>query len=161
MTHCVPQFWTKMSSLMWYLFFVTLITSRTVSANESSTLDMKVSSCNITGVWSNELGSTLRVKAEGSEVRGVYQTAVESKRGAAGLHRTAQIIGVVGNGTQPAVSFSVLWEKGSCSAWLGQCFILRDGEQVLKTFWMLRSVADNLAGDWGSTRLGEDLFFKT
>uniref|UniRef100_A0A673FWF6 Avidin n=1 Tax=Sinocyclocheilus rhinocerous TaxID=307959 RepID=A0A673FWF6_9TELE len=112
MTHCVPQFWTKMSSLMWYSLFVTLITSRTVSANKSSTLDMKVSSCNITGVWSNELGSTLSVKAEGSEVRGVYQTAVESTRGAAGLHRTAQIIGVVGNGTQPAVSFSVLWEKG-------------------------------------------------
>ncbi len=72
----------------------------------------KVSSCNITGVWRNELGSTLRVKAEGSEVKGVYQTAVESTRGAAGSHRTARIIGVVGNGIQPAVSFSVLWEEG-------------------------------------------------
>ncbi len=41
---------------------------------------------------------------------------------------------------------------GSCSAWVGQCFILSDGAQVLKTFWMLRSVAGNLAGDWGSTR---------
>uniref|UniRef100_A0A8C1WCK5 Avidin n=1 Tax=Cyprinus carpio TaxID=7962 RepID=A0A8C1WCK5_CYPCA len=161
MTHCVQQFWTKMSSLMWHLLFVTLITSRMVSANESSTPDMEVSSCNITGFWRNELGSTLRVKAEGSEVRGVYQTAVESTRGAAGLHRTARIIGIVGNGTQPAVSFSVLWEKGSCSAWVGQCFILHDGAQVLKMFWMLRSVADNLTGDWGSTRLGEDLFFKT
>ncbi|KAI2659888.1 Avidin [Labeo rohita] len=131
-----------------------------VSANESSTLHMKVSFCNITGVWRNELGSTIRLKAEGSEVRGVYQTAVESTHGAAGLHRTAHIIGIAGNGTQPTISFSVLWEKGSCSAWVGQCFILRDGAQVLKTFWMLRSVADNLAGDWGSTRLGEDLFFQ-
>uniref|UniRef100_A0A8C2GHH7 Uncharacterized protein n=1 Tax=Cyprinus carpio TaxID=7962 RepID=A0A8C2GHH7_CYPCA len=93
----------------------------------------------------------------------VWGTAliVESTRGAAGLHRTARIIGIVGNGTQPAISFSVLWEKGSCSAWLGQCFILHDGEQMLKMFWMLRSVADNLADDWGSTRLGDDLFFKT
>ncbi|XP_026130425.1 avidin [Carassius auratus] len=161
MNHFVLQFCTKMSSLMWFSIFVTLITSRTLSANEFSTLDMKVTSCNITGVWRNELGSTLHMKAEGSEVRGVYQTAVESTSGAAGLHRTARIIGIVGNGTQPAVSFSVLWEKGSCSAWLGQCFILHDGEQVLKTFWMLRSVADDLAGDWGSTRLGEDVFFKT
>ncbi|ROL54473.1 Avidin [Anabarilius grahami] len=150
-----------MSSLMWYLLFMTLITSRTVLANESSTLDMKVDVCNITGVWRNELGSTLHVKADGSEVRGVYETAVESTRGAAGEHRTARVIGIVGDGTQPTVSFSVLWEKGSCSAWVGQCFILHDGAQVLKTFWMLRSVADNLAGDWGSTRLGEDLFFKT
>ncbi|KAK9968169.1 hypothetical protein ABG768_002506 [Culter alburnus] len=150
-----------MSSLMWYLLFVTLITSRTVLANESSTLDMKVDVCNITGVWRNELGSTLHVKAEGSEVRGVFQTAVESMRGAAGEYRTARVIGIVGDGTQPTVSFSVLWEKGSCSAWVGQCFILHDGAQVMKTFWMLRSVADNLAGDWGSTRLGEDLFFKT
>uniref|UniRef100_A0A671QCW1 Avidin n=1 Tax=Sinocyclocheilus anshuiensis TaxID=1608454 RepID=A0A671QCW1_9TELE len=125
MTHCVPQFWTKMSSLMWHLLFVTLITSGMVSANDSSALNMKASSCNITGFWRNELGSTLRVKAEGSEVRGVYQTTVESKRGTAGLHRTARIIGIVGNGTQPAVSFSVLWEKGK---------------------------TDNLTGDWGSTR---------
>ncbi|XP_043106789.1 LOW QUALITY PROTEIN: avidin [Puntigrus tetrazona] len=149
-----------MNSLMWHSLFVTLIASRTTTANESS-LEMKAGSCDISGVWRNELGSTLRVKAEGSEVRGVYQTAVESARGAAGLHRTARIIGVAGNGTQPAVSFSVLWEKGSCSAWLGQCFILRDGSQVLKTFWMLRSVAESLADNWGSTRLGEDLFFKT
>ncbi|XP_067255492.1 avidin [Chanodichthys erythropterus] len=150
-----------MSSLMWYLLFMTLITFRTVLANESSTLDMKVDACNITGVWRNELGSTLHVKAEESEVRGVFQTAVESTRGAAGEYRTARVIGIVGDGTQPTVSFSVLWEKGSCSAWVGQCFILHDGAQVMKTFWMLRSVADNFAGDWGSTKLGEDLFFKT
>ncbi|KAK7120410.1 hypothetical protein R3I94_020417 [Phoxinus phoxinus] len=160
LTHSVPQLLTKMSSVMWYLLFVTLITSPTVHANESSTQNMKVDACNISGVWRNELGSTLRVKAEGSEVRGVYLTAVESVSGAAGLNRTAQILGVVGDGTQPTVSFSVLWEKGSCSAWVGQCFLLGDAAQVLRTFWILRSVADNLSGDWGSTRLGEDLFFK-
>ncbi|NP_001188371.1 avidin precursor [Danio rerio] len=150
-----------MSSLIWHLVFWTLLTSKAASANESSTPNAKVSSCNVTGVWRNELGSTLRVKAEGSEVRGVYQTAVESTRGAAGHHRSARIIGMVSDGTQPTVSFSVLWEKGSCSAWVGQCFILDDGAQVLKTFWMLRSVADNLASAWGSTRMGEDIFFKT
>jgi len=42
----------------------------------------------------------------------VYQTAVESMSGAAGLDRTAKVIGLVGDGTQPTVSFSVLWEKG-------------------------------------------------
>ncbi|XP_067289697.1 avidin [Pseudorasbora parva] len=161
MTHCGPQLSTKMSSIMWYMLFVTLITSRTVPAIESLAQNMKVDACNITGVWRNELGSTLRVKAEESEVRGVYQTAVESTSGASGSNRTAQIIGVVGEGTQPTVSFSVLWEKGSCTAWVGQCFILSDGAQVLKTFWMLRNVSDNLVGDWGSTRLGEDLFLKT
>ncbi|KAG1970653.1 avidin [Pimephales promelas] len=161
LTHNISQLFTKMSSLMWYLLFVTLITSPTVPANESSTQNMKVDACNITGVWRNELGSTLHVKADGSEIRGVYQTAVESMSGAAGLDRTAKVIGLVGDGTQPTVSFSVLWEKGSCSAWVGQCFILGDGAQVLKTLWMLRSLADSLAGDWGSTRLGEDLFFKT
>ncbi|XP_051540904.1 avidin [Myxocyprinus asiaticus] len=119
----------------------------------------QVNSCNITGVWRNELGSTLRMKADGSEVRGVYQTSVESARGAAGPERKAKILGIVGGGPQPTISFAVMWEKGSCSAWVGQCFILPNGTQVLKTFWLLRSVAYDLAGDWGSTRLGEDVFF--
>nr|XP_055064665.1 avidin [Misgurnus anguillicaudatus] len=150
-----------MNSLVWSLF-VSLLTYHAVSGHEHHfNINKKVNDCNITGAWRNQLGSTLRIKTDGAEVTGVYQTAVESTRGSAGHERSAKIFGVVGDGPQPIVSFAVMWEKGSCSAWVGQCFILPEGVPVLKTFWLLRSKADNLAVDWGSTRLGEDLFFMT
>ncbi|KAA0703874.1 hypothetical protein E1301_Tti000482 [Triplophysa tibetana] len=150
-----------MSMMLWSLL-VSLLAYRNVSANElPSDKNVKGNSCNITGTWRNELGSTLRVKVEGSQITGVYETAVESTRGAAGRESKAKIIGVVGEGPQPTVSFAVMWEKGSCSAWVGQCFILPGDVRILKTFWLLRSAADNLSGNWGSTRLGEDLFFMT
>ncbi|TRY71380.1 hypothetical protein DNTS_003436, partial [Danionella cerebrum] len=157
----VSQNSIKMGLFICTLLFLISITFQTVSTNESSTPTEKETSCNITGMWRNELGSRLYVKANGSKVSGVYHTAVESMSNAAGENRIARVTGFVGEGAQPTVSFSVLWKKGSCSAWVGQCFVLHDGGEVLKTFWMLRSVSDSLAEDWGSTRLGEDVFFKT
>ncbi|XP_026886485.2 avidin [Electrophorus electricus] len=118
----------------------------------------KASSCNVTGQWHSELGSLLWLTTVGPEVRGVYQTAVESALGAAGHNHQAKIVGVVGEGRQPTIAFSVLWIKGSCSAWVGQCFVLPGGSQVLKTLWMLRSVAETSLDNWDSTRLGEDQF---
>lgn len=53
------------------------------------------------------------MKVEGSQITGVYQTAVESTLGSAGRERKAKIIGVVGEGPQPTVSFAVMWEKGN------------------------------------------------
>ncbi|XP_076875445.1 avidin [Brachyhypopomus gauderio] len=116
------------------------------------------SSCNVTGQWRSDLGSVLWLSAAGPEVRGVYHTAVETVPGASGQNRQAKIIGLVGEGRQPAIAFSVLWMKGSCSAWVGQCFVLPGGGQVLKTLWMLRSVAETSLDNWASTRLGEDQF---
>ncbi|XP_036451409.1 avidin [Colossoma macropomum] len=114
--------------------------------------------CNVTGQWKSEQGSMLQLTSTGPEVRGVYHTAVETAFGASGHNRESKVVGVVGDGPQPAVAFSVLWAKGSCSSWVGQCFLLPGGGQVLKTLWMLRSVAESSLDNWESTRLGEDQF---
>nr|XP_029481933.1 avidin-related protein 3-like [Oncorhynchus nerka] len=114
--------------------------------------------CNVTGVWRNELGSVLDIEAVGSELRGRYQSAVETAPGVTGP-KQAKLLGVTSNrGLQTSVAFSVLWEAGSCSSWVGQCFQLPDGKRVLKTLWMLHSVASCLADNWKSTRMGEDMF---
>uniref|UniRef100_A0A8C8BUE7 Avidin n=1 Tax=Oncorhynchus tshawytscha TaxID=74940 RepID=A0A8C8BUE7_ONCTS len=115
--------------------------------------------CNVTGVWRNELGSLLDIEAVGSELRGRYQSAVETAPGVTGSEQQAKLLGVTSNrGLQTSVAFSVLWEAGSCSSWVGQCFQLPDGKRVLKTLWMLRSVASCPADNWKSTRMGEDTF---
>ncbi|KAI5624532.1 avidin precursor, partial [Silurus asotus] len=111
-----------------------------------------VLNCNVTGEWRSELGSHLLLSAVGPEVRGVYRTAVESVRGAAGLEREAKVFGVVSNSPQPTIAFSVVWAKGSCTTWVGQCFSLPGGGQVLNTLWMLRSAAQSSVDNWGSTR---------
>ncbi|WP_411024394.1 avidin/streptavidin family protein [Salmonella sp. s58760] len=68
------------------------------------------------------------------------------------------MFGVVSNSPQPTIAFSVVWAKGSCTTWVGQCFSLPGGGQVLNTLWMLRSAAQSSVDNWGSTRLGEDRF---
>ncbi|KAL0994170.1 hypothetical protein UPYG_G00118670 [Umbra pygmaea] len=116
-------------------------------------------SCNVTGVWRNELGSVLHIQVVGSELRGLYQSAVETDPGATGPEQQAKILGVVNTrGLQTSVAFSVLWEAGSCSSWVGQCFQLPDGRRVIKTLWMLRSISSSSADNWKSTRMGEDTF---
>lgn len=67
----------------------------------------------MTGEWRSELGSQLLLRAVGSEVRGVYRTAVESARGAAGQNNEAKVVGVISDNPQPTVAFSVLWAKGN------------------------------------------------
>ncbi|KAK3549863.1 hypothetical protein QTP86_015484 [Hemibagrus guttatus] len=120
--------------------------------------ERKVVGCNVTGEWHSELGSQLHLSVVGPEVRGVYRTAVESTRGAAGPNREAKVVGVISDGPQPTVAFSVLWAKGSCTTWVGQCFTVPGGGQVLNTFWMLRSAVTSFTDNWDSTRLGEDRF---
>ncbi|KAL2094489.1 hypothetical protein ACEWY4_009208 [Coilia grayii] len=112
----------------------------------------KGNACNVTGLWRSDLGSLLQLHAVGSSLKGVYVTTVETSLGAAGSHGQAGLTGFVSEGAQPTITFSVLWEKGSCTSWVGQCFTLPNGERVLKTHWMLRSVAKIPLENWMSTR---------
>ncbi|XP_046903756.1 avidin [Hypomesus transpacificus] len=123
------------------------------------TFVLQVQSCNVTGLWRNELGSALHVQAVGSDLTGVYQTKVGTSSQESGPDQRGKLVGVVSHyNQQTSVAFSVLWETGSCSSWVGQCFPLPDGKRVLKTLWMLRSMALSPADNWKSTRMGEDTF---
>lgn len=84
-----------------------------MQASFSGLVVLQVLECNVTGEWHSELGSHLQLRAVGPEVRGVYRTAVESARGAAGLNHQAKVVGVMSDGPQPTIAFSVLWAKGN------------------------------------------------
>uniref|UniRef100_A0A674AEC4 Uncharacterized protein n=1 Tax=Salmo trutta TaxID=8032 RepID=A0A674AEC4_SALTR len=113
--------------------------------------------CNVTGVWRNELGSVLAIEAVGSELRGLYQSAVATAPGVTGPEQ-AKLLGVTGNQGNALCRTSLQPSTMWLFSWVGQCFELPDGKRVLKTLWMLRSVASCPADNWKSTRMGEDTF---
>ncbi|XP_048411166.1 avidin [Stegostoma tigrinum] len=115
--------------------------------------------CNVTGFWQNELGSVLNLnEIENYELRGQFLTAVEAAKGAAGSEGRARVVGIKNNGKEPTFSLSTAWAGGSITSWVGQCLMLDDGQQILKTTWLLRSPASSLLEDWKSTRIGQDTF---
>nr|XP_026655006.1 avidin-like [Zonotrichia albicollis] len=42
-------------------------------------------------------------------------------------------------------------DKYSITVFTGQCFVDKDGKEVLKTMWLLRLHSEDLANDWKST----------
>lgn len=45
-----------------------------------------------------------------------------------------------------------MFPAGSCATWVGQCFTVPGGGQVLNMLWMLRSAVTSLTDNWDSTR---------
>ncbi|XP_072098837.1 avidin-related protein 1-like [Mobula birostris] len=118
--------------------------------------------CNMTGIWWNDLGSFLYLsEAKDLSLNGRYQTAVEVAVGEAGADRQAPVFGIRHDGKEPTFSMSAAWAGGSITSWVGQCLVLEDGHQILKTMWLLRSPVSSLQDNWQSTRIGEDTFHRT
>ncbi|XP_064592068.1 avidin-like [Zonotrichia leucophrys gambelii] len=42
----------------------------------------------------------------------------------------------------------------------GQCFVDKDGKEVLKTMWLLRLHSEDLANDWKATLVGYNTFWR-
>ncbi|XP_032094669.1 avidin-like [Thamnophis elegans] len=63
---------------------------------------------------------------------------------------------------QPTFGFTVNWNfSESTTVFVGQCFLDEDGEEQLKTTWLLRVEVGSVAEDWGATRVGTDTFYRT
>ncbi|XP_063050107.1 avidin-like isoform X2 [Engraulis encrasicolus] len=152
--HIYPR-WTLLCAVLVHLHTAALSLPSQGRSRDARPTPMG-SSCDVTGHWRNELGSRMQLSAKDSSLQGFYKTAVETTAGAAGNGST--LTGFVSGGVHPTVSFSVLWKGGSCTSWVGQCFILPTGDRVLKTVWMLRSVAKGPGDNWMSTRVGADTF---
>ncbi|NXF85792.1 AVID protein, partial [Eubucco bourcierii] len=61
--------------------------------------------------------------------------------------------------SQPTFGFSVNWSfSGSFTVFTGQCFVDENGNEVLKTMWLLRSDVDKIQDDWKATRVGINVF---
>ncbi len=110
----------------------------------------------ISGLWYNELNSTMQLKVQGNEIRGWYASAVGE---AAGRY---DLIGYLDQKDDtPTVGWVVFWgneQKYSpaVTTWCGRAQLI-DGTEQIDTAWLLRrSRKDREA--WESTMLGKDLF---
>nr|2CAM_A Chain A, AVIDIN [Gallus gallus]2CAM_B Chain B, AVIDIN [Gallus gallus] len=117
--------------------------------------------CSLTGEWTNDLGSNMTIGAVNSdgEFTGTYITAVTATSNEikeSPLHGTENTIN---KRTQPTFGFTVNWKfSESTTVFTGQCFIDRNGKEVLKTMWLLRSSVNDIGDDWKATRVGINIF---
>ena len=117
--------------------------------------------CSLTGKWTNDLGSNMTIGAVNSkgEFTGTYTTAVTATSNEikeSPLHGTQNTIN---KRTQPTFGFTVNWKfSESTTVFTGQCFIDRNGKEVLKTMWLLRSSVNDIGDDWKATRVGINIF---
>ncbi|NXU85130.1 AVID protein, partial [Xiphorhynchus elegans] len=111
--------------------------------------------CSLIGQWVNDLGSTMKILAvnNNGDFSGTYLTAVTAttnKIQESPLQGSLQRRNQKG---QPTFGFTVNWTfSDSVTVFTGQCFVDKNGKEVLKTMWLLRSRVDNIENDWKATR---------
>ncbi|XP_074389176.1 avidin-like [Zonotrichia albicollis] len=63
--------------------------------------------------------------------------------------------------SQPTFGFTVHWTfSDTITVFTGQCFVDKDGKEVLKTMWLLRLHSKDLANDWKATLVGYNTFWR-
>ncbi|NXW55363.1 AVID protein, partial [Eurystomus gularis] len=122
---------------------------------------LSATKCVLTGQWTNDLGSNMTIGAINGrgEFPGSYYTAVTATTNKikesplqGSQHRTNEQ-------GQPTFGFTVNWSfSDSITVFTGQCYMDKDGKEVLKTMWLLRSHVDNIEDDWKATRVGINIF---
>ncbi|NWH46230.1 AVID protein, partial [Fregata magnificens] len=117
--------------------------------------------CKLTGNWTNDLGSNMtigEVNEKGNFV-GSYHTAVTSTMNKIQLSMLHGSQHPTNQKSQPTFGFTVNWTfSDSITVFVGQCFVDKEGREVLKTMWLLRSHVDNITNDWKATRVGTNVF---
>jgi avidin family protein len=110
----------------------------------------------ISGLWYNELNSTVYLRVNGKTVTGWYISAVGAASG------PYELIGFLDRTDEtPTLGWTVAWQNQnqqahSVTTWCGQAQII-DQEQQIDTTWLLvRSTS--VAEDWEATMVSKDLF---
>ncbi|HSR88788.1 MAG TPA: avidin/streptavidin family protein [Candidatus Udaeobacter sp.] len=111
---------------------------------------------NINGVWYNELGSKVIIKASGQMLTGTYQSAV----GGQGVFQMTGMVDPVQAAGQ-TFGMVVVWNNStsdlqSTTAWCGQLQMI-NGQETLTTMWLLNQTT-NPADNWESMLIGQDVF---
>ncbi|XP_071436934.1 avidin-like [Pithys albifrons albifrons] len=117
--------------------------------------------CNLTGRWKNDLGSNMTISAvnEKGNFTGLYTTSVEDTPHKVPPSPLLGFQNITKEIHQPTFGFTVKWiDINSISVFTGQCFVDKNGTEVLKTMWLLRSDAGNIKNDWKATRVGTNEF---
>ncbi|XP_074850558.1 avidin-related protein 1-like [Carettochelys insculpta] len=117
--------------------------------------------CVLSGAWRNDLGSNMTISAMDATggFSGLYLTAV-SATNATILESSLKGFQHMGQ-AQPTFGFTVTWNfSDSTTVFVGQCFVLPGGEEVLKIMWLLRELVDSPSNDWKATRVGTNTFIR-
>uniref|UniRef100_A0A8C3IAZ0 Avidin n=1 Tax=Chrysemys picta bellii TaxID=8478 RepID=A0A8C3IAZ0_CHRPI len=117
--------------------------------------------CVLSGLWRNELGSNMTISAVNAEggFTGSYHTAVTvtDKRILMSPLKGSQ--NRKSQRKQPTFGFTVSWTfSNSITVFVGQCFVDDNGEEILKTMWLLRKEVGSPSADWKATRVGTNVF---
>lgn len=114
----------------------------------------------IEGVWYNELGSQMTLKAKDNQLIGTYQTAV----GKAVFEY--ELIGGYDSQGNPdkkgqAAGWVVVWSNKSLNShsstsWSGQYQVI-NGVEEITTLWLLTTEKDP-ENDWAATQINQDIF---
>lgn len=105
------------------------------------------------GLWRNQMGSTMDLNVSGSDLDGIYTSASSSGGGPVAGRLKGFVAGDL-------ASFLVLWPGGSQTAWVGQ-MTGSDSQPVIRTLWQLVTNvpdADEPSELWTSTYVGADNF---
>ncbi|XP_013037251.1 avidin-like [Anser cygnoides] len=117
--------------------------------------------CVLTGRWTNDLGSNMTIGAVNTkgEFTGTYHTAVTATTNEIKLSPLKGNQHSTNQKSQPTFGFTVNWSFSDANTvFTGQCFVDKDGKEVLKTMWLLRSHVDSINDDWKATRVGTNVF---
>ncbi|XP_065596093.1 avidin-like [Cyrtonyx montezumae] len=117
--------------------------------------------CSLTGKWINDLGSNMTIGAVNSkgEFSGSYLTAVTSTSNEIRVSPLQGTQNNINRNSQPTFGFTVNWKfSESTTVFTGQCFVDKNGKEVLKTMWLLRSRVGDIGDDWKATMVGNNVF---
>ncbi|NXJ23778.1 AVID protein, partial [Dicrurus megarhynchus] len=112
------------------------------------------SGCSLTGCWVNDLGSnmtitTMNVNGDFTVIYHTTVSATTNKIEESPLQGSQHLPNPL---SQPTFGFTIHWSfSESITVFTGQCFVDKDGKEVLKTMWLLRSHADKLRNNWNAT----------
>ncbi|XP_075302971.1 avidin [Opisthocomus hoazin] len=122
---------------------------------------LSASKCVLTGDWTNDLGSHMTIGAvnENGDFRGTYKTAVSGNMTDVPPSPLLGSQHIVEEMCQPTFGFTVHWKNtDTISVFTGQCFVDKDGKEVLKTMWLWRARANSIQNDWKATVVGINVF---
>ncbi|NXG25383.1 AVID protein, partial [Grallaria varia] len=117
--------------------------------------------CSLMGEWINDLGSTMKILAVNGngDFSGTYLTAVTATTNEIKESPLQGSLQRKNQKGQPTFGFTVNWTfSDSVTVFTGQCFVDKNGKEVLKTMWLLRSHMDSIENDWKATRVGINIF---
>lgn len=125
--------------------------------------ETKVDCNNMSGVWKNQLGSTLGIESIDSKTGAVsgYYISPSGTKGEkyslSGWFTKAVNPPVPAADNASVISFTVRWgDYGTITAWTGYCYEDDKGLPTLKTLWNLVSRSSEYR--WGHIRTDSDSF---